>query len=574
MSSKLPSDSMEDYNNVPVIQIRNLGLHFAASRPSTLPNLSPSPLSDPINGTSTSSGGMDTKTLRNRLGLLSKTKTTVESTIRECIQKRAVCVQGGDLTLERYLPISDFDEIFSNEIIECLLKEQQSLVEGDSLQDRIDKVLVRRRILGILIYMKSLDLFEQFVSKNIRDDQLPFKQSTEWSKLNGPQTGGRLLSEEDLFRHWNWDDNEIVLFRSYQSMFFVPFLNMNDNLYSYVLHRGIRLPWKKCEAKSNGGNGIVHKLEIHPAHHNFNPTALSGNNPLFALKEINTFDENVYKDELNALAQVGAKVHEEKHLIKLLLTFQHGPRYYFLFEWADSNLQEFWERHDGRPGYEFYEPLWAAQQLHGLATAVKRIHGLASWQKNLDHSQRSEYGRHGDIKPNNILWFSSSRTGKDLLVLSDLGLTRFHSLDTRSKVAPSRIDGYTGRYRPPEMEVPNHQICSKYDIWSLGCVYLEFCIWWREGSDGLEKFAYELKEESAGPTVVKEDNFFTVRNGQASVKQVVEKWIKRLIKENDGFTTPMLELISSEMLVVSQTDRVKSDFLCTHISHIVKRLGV
>jgi hypothetical protein len=69
-------------------------------------------------------------------------------------------------------------------------------------------------------------------------------------------------------------------------------------------------------------------------------------------------------------------------LIKLLLTFQHGERYYFLFEWADCNLQEYWEQNPEAPRYRTpAKTTWAAEQCWGLAGAVKQIHGLATWKK-------------------------------------------------------------------------------------------------------------------------------------------------------------------------------------------------
>jgi serine/threonine protein kinase len=102
---------------------------------------------------------------------------------------------------------------------------------------------------------------------------------------------------------------------------------------------------------------------------------------VFALKAIEAGDHKAYREELAALEKTCAQVHKEKHLIKLLLTFRHGEKFYLLFEWADGNLGEFWRTHQNRPSTSLGER-WAAKQCLGLARAVSRIHGLTTWQKN------------------------------------------------------------------------------------------------------------------------------------------------------------------------------------------------
>lgn len=125
--------------------------------------------------------------------------------------------------------------------------------------------------------------------------------------------------------------------------------------------------------------------------------------------------------------------------------------------------------------------------------------------------EAANYGRHGDIKPKNILWFSRYGERKDHMVISDLGLTRYHSKFTRSKVTPSNVDGFTEAYRPPEMDIPGRQICRKFDIWSLGCVFLEFCVWYLEGADGIDKFEYARQDEDISSIQnFREPKFFNI----------------------------------------------------------------
>lgn len=253
----------------------------------------------------------------------------------------------------------------------------------------------------------------------------------------------------------------------------------------------------------------------------------------FALKEIDALDRETYRQELAALEKAIAQPQKEKHLIKLLLTFQHGEKYYLLFEWADGNLEELWERVTVTPTP--YVTRWAASQLLGIANAVRRIHGLSTWQKvqresplGSTNSDEREWGRHGDIKPNNILWFSSYGEYSNLLVVSDLGLTRYHSLLTRSLVPRSHVEGLTWVYRPPEMDLGGH-ISQKYDIWSLGCVFLDFCTWYLRGIDAIREFEDKRFEQDKSKfRIVEEDKYFNIEddgsgNKVPKVKPAVEE---------------------------------------------------
>jgi serine/threonine protein kinase len=176
---------------------------------------------------------------------------------------------------------------------------------------------------------------------------------------------------------------------------------------------------------------------------------------------------------------------------------------------------------------------WAAKQCFGIARALKRIHGLSTWQKKKregsPNDDYKEWGRHGDIKPNNILWFSSYESHRDLLVLSDLGLTRYHSEDTRSVIPRSRIDGCTWQYRPPEWDLEEN-ISQKYDIWSLGCVYLEFCVWYLLGHDAVLRFGDERSLEDV-PQFAKidEDKFFNTYRDQSG--NIVEQRVNPVVKK-------------------------------------------
>lgn len=217
---------------------------------------------------------------------------------------------------------------------------------------------------------------------------------------------------------------------------------------------------------------------------------------------------------------------KDKHLIRLVLALQHGDRLYLLFEWADGNLLDLWERVSSVESSST-TARWAAEQCFGIANAVKRIHGLTTGQIKRRSSTPSEirdvekeWGRHGDIKPSNILWFKKYEGDYNVLVVSDLGLTRYHSLHTKSLVP--HLDGYTNAYAAPEVEL-RQPTSPKYDIWSLGCVFLEFCIWYLEGNSAVDSFEMELSaQHDSDIRNFEADTYFTVisdsENGNKSAQ--------------------------------------------------------
>ncbi|KAM7217253.1 Protein kinase-like domain containing protein [Rhypophila decipiens] len=233
------------------------------------------------------------------------------------------------------------------------------------------------------------------------------------------------------------------------------------------------------------------------------------------------------KKEITAYKTALAKFHKGGHIIKLLLTLEYGGHHYLLFEWADGTLDGFWEK--GRMKASPEAEKWLARQCFGLASALKQIHGQATWQRaNRSNEELSpagdavalddgEYRLHGYIKPQNILWFSrygTDGTQKDHMVISGLGITRYHTSLTPPRVTwpKPKNDSYSKAYRAPEMDLDNPMVSRKFDIWSLGCVFLEFCTWYLEGMDGIARFAMEREEgDDTNVDRLKDSTFFRIK---------------------------------------------------------------
>jgi serine/threonine protein kinase len=175
------------------------------------------------------------------------------------------------------------------------------------------------------------------------------------------------------------------------------------------------------------------------------------------------------------------------HLISLLATYEQRGVYHLIFPWADHDLNSFWKIYKPSPTFDATTVKWFAKQCMGIAQALVKIHKYQTSNSDGENGFRAKiYVRHGDIKPTNILWFPDDNGG--ILKITDFGLSEStnHSKSYRSntKVAASMS------YRPPEYDIKGASLGLSYDIWTLGCLYLEFITWllgtWTMVEDFLE----------------------------------------------------------------------------------------
>jgi serine/threonine protein kinase len=138
-----------------------------------------------------------------------------------------------------------------------------------------------------------------------------------------------------------------------------------------------------------------------------------------------------------------------------------------------------------------------------------------------DDEEHPIFGRHGDIKPQNILWFPDTKPTPDapvngVLKLSDFGLTKYHRNSSRSKDQATSVE-VSPTYRAPEVDVKKY-ISRSYDIWSLACTYLEFASWLLLGPRAIDDFARrrEIKSDDG----VREDIFFQVLHPEPSGESI------------------------------------------------------
>lgn len=193
------------------------------------------------------------------------------------------------------------------------------------------------------------------------------------------------------------------------------------------------------------------------------------------------------------------------HLISLLATYEQYNEYYLIFPWAGGDLQSFWRDLNPHPSINHDTVLWMAEQCFGLAKGLLSIHRHQTANPNRHKSAFADqestpckvadtqkwplFGVHGDIKPQNVLWFKteSNMNNRGTLKISDFGLAEFKTSTTKI-YRPSSQVALSASYRPPECESRHGRIGQSQDIWSLGCLYLEMITWLLGGWQLVQKF--------------------------------------------------------------------------------------
>jgi serine/threonine protein kinase len=284
------------------------------------------------------------------------------------------------------------------------------------------------------------------------------------------------------------------------------------------------------------------------------------------------------------------KKRKHAHLVNLLATFRYKGHFYLIFPYALCNLRQYWES-TPIPDFTSDTVLWMLRECKAMASALYTVHESRSTHEpvnpypaippsrtgvGVSHPDDDGrlYGRHGDIKAENILWFPEDKEdSQGLLVIADFGLMAFHTKDTRSEVDAKRING-SPSYEPPELML-HSKISRAFDIWSLGCLYLEFTTWLVCGWVPLQRFP-EARGMSGYPSPeFHDDTFFTIIENEhrAEVRQGVIDWILDLheMARASSFIHDFLDLILKNLLEVNPAERIRMGQLNTELSNMLQR---
>lgn len=442
------------------------------------------------------------------------------------------------------------------------------------------------KIFSILVLSNTVRSIRYFINLGLNDSYLPMPDP----RLEGSSDSLHSIEEDVVDYRDRWESLWNMWSRSNRRIFFMsqwtvmaPVFRSVDRVKHFSFSQNYILPFLKNKSPippdpnfvselpnsgqaRYGGYSEVRQIKIHPDHYDFGNYGLDNPYHLFALKRLHTHK----KVQLWQEADVLKRFRNTAHILQLLATFEvHEDTfgdtltsYYLIFPWAAGDLESLWTANQNSVG-DSRIATWIAQQCYELAKAVSTIHQDEYDQGNSDAGHI--YGRHGDIKPANILWFPWKSDNPDSnlgqLALGDFGLAHFHSEHSRSNVDPRNV-ARSPKYRAPEFDAES-KISRKIDIWMLGCTFLEFNTWFLMGLDAvLEEFPNDRSEPDVNDIYA--DTFFrVVTEGRHVIKMVkpqVKAWISSLHSHErcTEYIHDFLELIENSMLKPDPTLRLSA----------------
>lgn len=279
-----------------------------------------------------------------------------------------------------------------------------------------------------------------------------------------------------------------------------------------------------------------------------------------------------FNKELASLLRFKDQV--DMHLIRLLVTFEvkqvsemgnESSTFFLIFPWAEGDLWHFWRMHQ-TPDDRISRCVWMAEQCYQLAMALRYVHNEREIHlrrlQDVKEDEHDLYGRHGDVKAENVLYFETA----NILVMADFGLGRLHTKISRSNQDPKTLER-TATYRAPEFDTSQGKISRACDIFSLGCMFLEFVTWYLAGWDSVcEEFPnYRLEKDIHD---FMSDTFFRIEGSPGdtkmpTIKPKVVEWIQKLRQNSNcnQYILDFLDLIENRMLDPDSTTRIRSDSL-------------
>ncbi|RSL69540.1 hypothetical protein CEP53_002156 [Fusarium sp. AF-6] len=303
-------------------------------------------------------------------------------------------------------------------------------------------------------------------------------------------------------------------FQISQWKFVVPVLSTDR--FRYSLEPEQILPFTLLDdVVKQGAFGRVYRVGIHHSHIDHPAGEIAVKQIIVSgSKEEQKAINDAWPNEVRALQII--KDLDNAHLIHCIAAIERDKSRYLLFPWANGgNLKEHWEK-EPRQAPNEANIKEALTQLKGLAGALRCLHYFGRANESEDPFDTSmedasesdvsaiinEYSRvtldgsirHGDLKPENLLWFFDDQKRR-CLKIADLGLAKRHVIATQDRSNPTATRHGTVLYEAPEAQTAatNQPRSRQYDIWSVGCITLEWIIWILYGNDQLKSFYDDLK---------------------------------------------------------------------------------
>ncbi|OAG06763.1 HET-domain-containing protein [Paraphaeosphaeria sporulosa] len=472
-------------------------------------------------------------------GTAEMTRAQEKKSLRNKLKAAMVPKNQSDL---QFIPMGVLDKLLDRATVGRALEQCKDKLDIDIALLESFICNKARKIFAILTWADSPQYIQQFFLHNFVDEQLPVRVECNDEDLYDAISFrlGKIEIDQHPFNYHQWTTRNVDLFCDNEQW---PFLSpvLDGSQFRYDFHERTRMPFVDERHKSLKESffSVVEQWRIHRDHVRA-PKLVRlpkdpNDHPTVAVKKLKQMTLTDAEVEIVAGTEVQAletmRILNHRHLVKAIAYYTRGKSHCIVFPWAHwGNLRDIWNTNPPKLDENLLR--WVFTQLCGLADAIKTLH----------NSQQDSHGReslrHGDLKPENILCFEdldkepSDDISSSILVIADVGLSRSHDQLTEDRKGATRTKSGTIKYEPPETELqPNEPRSRRYDVWSLGCIYLEFMIWLLYGREELEHFRNDLNTlgENTRFYIVEEDT--STRNRAARLNSVVQKWVDWIKKD-------------------------------------------
>lgn len=266
-----------------------------------------------------------------------------------------------------------------------------------------------------------------------------------------------------------------------------------------------------------------------------------------------------FDQEIKALRVTRQKNHAS--LIRFLSSWEKSDHYYILLPFAKGGtLRDFCASNGPMViprDHEFIRQ--SLVQLLQLIDGIRIIH-----KENL---------RHGDLKPENIFHFTDHPGQLGSFVIADLGISRQHQIETGLRHSKTTTNSSTPVYQAPEVEIDalrDKPLRRRYDVWSMGCIVLEYIIWLLWDNEAIKAFG-DARGKFPFYSTAKDEADNQIAVDHAKVAEVIG-----VLRDDPrcGEGTALRDLIDHVqrgMLVVDRDKRYDAEQLHDAVSQIVRK---
>ncbi|ETI26636.1 hypothetical protein G647_10397 [Cladophialophora carrionii CBS 160.54] len=293
----------------------------------------------------------------------------------------------------------------------------------------------------------------------------------------------------------------------------------------------------------------------------------------FAVKIFDSTDRMAFDQERVMLKHFAEYPHP--HIVLHLTSWTQDEAHYILYDRARCNLRTY-TTEVRRPDLDRPHVLWFLRQLDGLARAIGHVH-YSKRPTLADPTPADEkYGRHNDIKPENILVFERAVNQNPVFKLTDFGLGVFTDAKVGNRSRETANVRGTQTYWAPDHDRKG-KISRPFDMWALGCVYLELLVWLFGVFQDNDGPSFEtLRQEYPGrvPTAAEDRFWYATGHGRRKeyhLKPAVTALIHELRTKHCAELRAFLHVIDAieELLDCDPRKRMAADRLMVLLASVV-----